>query len=306
MQTKTILLTGASTGIGRASALLLVDEGYTVFAGVRRTEDAEALKNACPVDRVSRLHPVLLDVTQEEDIRAALATIDGHSRDGLYALINNAGFNLNGAFEYTNEADARSLMETNFFGLAALSRAALPLLRRYAASHPGETAKLVNIGSIGSYIGVPWEAYYHASKFAVLGLSEAMRHELWQERVRVVAVCPGGVKTAFIPKTERSLAAAHTQLPGDAPDSYRSGLAKLGETVGLATRFGSAPDAVAQRLRKVLASRHPRSQYVVGGDARMFLGMRRLLPESWFHAVMRSQFTAKPSPHADARQSQAL
>lgn len=306
MQTKTILLTGASTGIGRASALLLVDEGYTVFAGVRRTEDAEALKNACPVDRVSRLHPVLLDVTQEEDIRAALATIDGHSRDGLYALINNAGFNLNGAFEYTNEADARSLMETNFFGLAALSRAALPLLRRYAASHPGETAKLVNIGSIGSYIGVPWEAYYHASKFAVLGLSEAMRHELWQERVRVVAVCPGGVKTAFIPKTERSLAAAHAQLPGDAPDSYRSGLAKLGETVGLATRFGSAPDAVAQRLRKVLASRHPRSQYVVGGDARMFLGMRRLLPESWFHAVMRSQFTAKPSPHANARQPQAL
>lgn len=292
MQAKTILLTGASTGIGRASALLLVDEGYTVFAGVRRTEDAEALKNACPVDRVSRLQPVLLDVTHEEDIRAALATIDRHSRDGLYALINNAGFNLNGVFEYTNEADARSLMETNFFGLAGLSRAALPLLRRYAASHPEETAKLVNIGSIGSYIGVPWEAYYHASKFAVLGLSEAMRHELRHERVRVVAVCPGGVKTAFIPKTERSLAAAHTQLPADAPDSYRSGLAKLGEAVGMATRYGSTADAVAQRLRKVLASRHPRLQYLVGVDARLALGMRWLLPESWFHALMRGQFTA--------------
>lgn len=291
METKTILLTGASTGIGRASALLLVEEGYTVFAGVRRTEDADALKNACHADCASRLHPVILDVTREEHVRAALETIDGTSSDGLYAIINNAGFNLNGAFEYTDEADARALMDTNFFGLAALSRAALPQLRRYAERHPGETSKLVNIASIGSYIGVPWEAYYHASKFAVLGLSESMRHELWRERVRVVAICPGGIKTDFIPKTERSLAVANAQLPEDAPDSYRSGLAKLGEAVGQASRFGSAPEAVAHRLRKVLAARHPRSQYVVGTDAHLFLGMRRLLPESWFHAVMRSQFT---------------
>jgi short-subunit dehydrogenase len=126
----------------------------------------------------------------------------------------------------------------------------------------------------------------------VLGLSEAMRHELWHERVRVVAVCPGGVKTDFIPKTERSLAAAHAQLPGDAPDSYRSGLAKLGEAVGMATRYGSPPAAVAQRLRKVLASRHPRLHHVVGVDARLALDMRWLLPESWFHKVMRGQFTA--------------
>lgn len=292
METKTILLTGASTGIGRASALLLLDAGYTVFAGVRRTEDGDALKNACRADRASRLHPVILDVTHEDHIRAVLDTINGASQDGLYAIVNNAGFNLNGAFEYTNEADARALMDTNFFGLAALSRAALPLLRRYAERHPDETSKLVNIGSIGSYIGVPWEAYYHASKFAVLGLSEAMRHELWRERVRVVAICPGGIKTDFIPKTERSLAAAHAQLPEDAPASYRSGLAKLGEAVGMASRFGSAPEAVAHRLRKVLAARHPRSQYVVGTDAHLFLGMRRLFPESWFHAVMRSQFTA--------------
>jgi NAD(P)-dependent dehydrogenase (short-subunit alcohol dehydrogenase family) len=290
METKKILLTGASTGIGRAAALLLAGEGYTVFAGIRRTEDAEALKNACPAEARPRLQPVSLDVTRPEDIHAALAAIDESSRDGLYAIVNNAGFNLNGAFEYTDEADARSLMDTNFFGLAGLSRAALPLLRRYAASHPGETAKLVNIGSIGSYIGVPWEAYYHASKFAVLGLSESMRHELWHERVRVVAICPGGIKTDFIPKTERSLAAAAAKLPKDAPESYRTGLAKLGEAVGMATRFGSEPEAVAQRLRKVLASTHPRSQYVVGTDARLFLGMRRLLPESWFHAVIRRQF----------------
>lgn len=292
MTPKTILLTGASTGIGRATALHLVACGYTVFAGVRRAEDGEALVRACAPGQASRLRPIQLDVTREADLQAAMAALAEHAPGGLFALVNNAGFNLNGAFEYTADADARALMDTNVFGLAALSRAALPLLRRYAAANAGDTAKLVNLGSIGSHVGVPWEAWYHASKFAVLGLGEAMRHELWRERVRVVTVCPGGIKTDFMPKTERSLADAQARLSPDAPEGYRRGLAKLGEAVGLATRFGSEPEAVARRIARVLAQRNPRSQVMVGIDARLLLAMKRLLPEAWFHALMRSQFTA--------------
>ncbi len=287
-----VLITGASTGIGRSTALHLAAQGYTVFAGVRREADGAALVAAAPAASTARIVPVLLDVTRDDQIRAALARIEAHAPDGLYALINNAGFNLNGAFEYTSEADARALMDTNFVGLAALSRAALPLLRRHAARHLGRTAKLVNIGSIGSYIGIPWEAYYHASKFAVLGLSEAMRHELWPQGIRVVAVCPGGIVTDFMPKTEAGLAAGMAALPADAPPNYRAGMRKLLAMAGMASRLGSPPEAVAKRIGKVLATNRPRMRYMVGVDARLLLGLRRCLPEAWFHALIRSQFTA--------------
>ena len=292
MRSDTVLITGASTGIGRSTALHLAAEGYTVFAGIRREADGAALVAAAPAAEAARIVPVLLDVTRDADIQRDLAQVEAHNSDGLYALINNAGFNLNGAFEYTGAAEARALMDTNFMGLAALSRAALPLLRRYVGQHPGATSKLVNIGSIGSFIGIPWEAYYHASKFAVLGLSEAMRYELWPQGIRVVAVCPGGIVTDFMPKTEAGLAAALDGLPADAPPNYRAGLDKLRAGIDLARRFGSPPEAVAKPIGKVLATPRPRLRYLVGVDARLTLGLRRVLPEAWFHALIRKQFTA--------------
>lgn len=292
MRSDTVLITGASTGIGRSTALHLAALGYTVFAGVRREADGAALVAAAPAASAARILPVLLDVTRQDQIQEALARVEAHAPEGLYALINNAGFNLNGAFEYTTEADARALMDTNVVGLAALSRAALPLLRRHVARHPGTTARLVNIGSIGSYIGIPWEAYYHASKFAVLGLSEAMRHELWPQGIRVVAVCPGGIVTDFMPKTEAGLTAGIAALPADAPPNYRAGMRKLLAMAGMASRFGSPPEAVARRIGKVLATPRPRMRYMVGADARLLLALRRCLPEAWFHALIRSQFTA--------------
>lgn len=291
MRSDTVLITGASTGIGRSTALHLAARGYTVFAGIRREADGAALVAAAAA-AASRIVPVLLDVTRDEHIQRALAQVAAHSSDGLYALINNAGFNLNGAFEYTDAADAGALMNTNFVGLAALSRAALPLLRRYTQRYPGATSKLINIGSIGSYVGIPWEAYYHASKFAVLGLSEAMRYELWPQGIRVVVVCPGAIVTDFMPKTEASLAAADAALPADAPPNYRAGLATLRAGIGRATRFGSPPEAVARRIGKVLTTSRPRLRYLVGVDARLSLGLRRVLPEAWFHALIRGQFTA--------------
>jgi NAD(P)-dependent dehydrogenase (short-subunit alcohol dehydrogenase family) len=162
MRKGTVLITGASTGIGQATALLLDRLGYRVFAGYRRQADAEALRAAGSMN----LRPVRLDVTDPEDVQTAVAEVnEACGAAGLTALINNAGYTYVSAFECTEEVQARALMETNFFGLYRLSQACLPLLRR-KVHHSGGTAKLINIGSVGSLIGIPWQAFYHASKFA--------------------------------------------------------------------------------------------------------------------------------------------
>lgn len=281
---KAILITGASTGIGRATALLLDRRGYPVFAGVRRESDAAALaEQASP-----RLRPVMLDVTDSTQIEAALRMIDA-SGLRLHGVVNNAGFNLNAAFEFTDEAKARALMETNVFGLAKLSQAALPRLIATARAI-GETGKIVNLGSIGSLVGVPWEAWYHASKFAVLGLSESIQNEVYAHGVRVTVVCPGGIKTPFIAKTREGTEAAIRAIPPEGQARYGKGLAALGEMAGAVDRFGSSPEKVARQIAAVLGQRNPPFRVLVGADAQMMNAARVLLPRAWFHAMLRRAF----------------
>lgn len=169
MNRRSILITGASTGIGRDSAIHLARAGYHVMAGVRRPSDADALRAL----GVAGLEPVILDVCKDDQIEAIVRRIEQEPR-GLYALINNAGHNYNSAFEFADEARSRDLMEVNFFGLARLSQRLIPSLRRHVEA-AGETAKLVNISSVGGSFGLPWEVFYHASKFAVVGLTEGLR-----------------------------------------------------------------------------------------------------------------------------------
>jgi NAD(P)-dependent dehydrogenase (short-subunit alcohol dehydrogenase family) len=283
---RAVLITGTSSGIGRHTALLLDARGYRVFAGVRRAADAQSLASAAS----SRLTPLILDVTRPDEISAALATINQEMGPrGLSALINNAGFNYNTAFGCTDEAKARALMETNLFGVSALSQAALPLLRRSVA-HSGNTAKLVNLGSIGSLIGIPWEAYYHAAKFAVIGLSESIRNEVFAQGVRVSVICPGGIKTPFIAKTGDSIATARAGFSPEAEQLYGKGLSTLAGLTGRVDRLGSPPEAVARAIAGVLARRNPPFRVLVGTDARLLYSLRTVLPASWFHALLRSQF----------------
>lgn len=191
-----VLLTGASTGIGRATALHLDQLGYTVFAGIRREQDGIELKKRAS----ERLTPINLDITKPDHIASALTVVgQACGNTGLAALVNNAGYNYNAAFEFTDEAKARQMMEVNFFGLYKMSQAFIPLLRQYARSS-GRRAKLINIGSIGSVLGFPWESFYHASKFAVLGLTESLRYELRSQGISAVAVLPGGIKPSLCPK----------------------------------------------------------------------------------------------------------
>jgi NAD(P)-dependent dehydrogenase (short-subunit alcohol dehydrogenase family) len=269
-----ILVTGASTGIGRAIALELDCRGYRVLAGVRREADGDALLAASS----GRLRAIRLDVTDGGHIAEAESLVTSAAQGrGLAALVNNAGHNLNGAFEYAEEARARAMMEVNFFGLYRLSQALIPMLRRHAEAS-GRTAKLINIGSIGSTIGLPWQAFYHASKFAVLGLSESLRHELYAQRIRVCAVLPGGVRTPFLQKTDKSVREAEAMLPASVPQNYRKGLGRIAELMATAERFGSEPEVVARRVASIVHARNPRLRHYVGIDARL-IGALKALPE---------------------------
>jgi NAD(P)-dependent dehydrogenase (short-subunit alcohol dehydrogenase family) len=286
MTNQIILLTGASTGIGRSTALHLDKLGYTVFAGVRRETDGEALRQAAS----PRLQPIILDVTKPADIANAVTVLTkACGTAGLLALVNNAGYNYNAAFEYTDEAKARQMMEVNFFGLYKMSQAFIPLLRQYA-QQSGQRAKLVNIGSIGSISGVPWEAFYHASKFAVLGLTESLRYELHAQRISAVAILPGAIKTDFMPKTDASLTDALDGMPAEGKNRYGKSLAKYRTLVGQATKLGSEPKLVASRIAQAIGAANPRMQYLVGVDAKLFFAIARLLPIGWRHALLRGLF----------------
>jgi NAD(P)-dependent dehydrogenase (short-subunit alcohol dehydrogenase family) len=282
---KHVLITGASTGIGRATALRLDQAGYSVIAGVRRGADGEALRQTAS----PRLRSIILDVTDAAQIAEAHTTVAAWTGDrGLYALVNNAGLNYNAAFEFTDGAKARAVMEVNFFGLYRLSQAMLPLLRKSAAT--GETAKLVNIGSIGNVVGLPWEAFYHASKFALLGLSESLSHEVHRQGIRVTVIQPGGIKTPFMDKTRESIATAVAALPTEGAQLYAKGLTRLGEMTGSVDRLGSAPEQVAAAIHRVLAARNPPFRLFVGTDARLMNLTRQLLPTNAFHWLMRKSF----------------
>jgi NAD(P)-dependent dehydrogenase (short-subunit alcohol dehydrogenase family) len=287
MQTRHILLTGTSTGIGRETALLLAEKGYTVHATVRCQIDAD---NLVEVSK-RKVLPVIADVVIEEERRRLLSEMALRTGDqGLYAIVNNAGTNLNGPFEYYEEAHARALMELNFFAPISLMKLSLPLLRKHQAA-TGDKARIINIGSIGSRIGFPWEAFYHASKFALVGLSESVRQELRAHQVSVCVVLPGGIKTPFISKTIESINRAITQLPKNvASDKYQRSLSTMQQTAKLAERWGSSPKSVARSILSLLDKKNPRFQTYVGLDAQFFRVLHSILPASVVHRLWSSSF----------------
>lgn len=280
-----ILLTGASTGIGKVTALAMDKLGYTVFAGVRKDADAEELKKLGS----ERLKPIILDVTNDAHIESAFATIkEACGNFGLLALVNNAGYNYNAAFEFTEEEKARQMMEVNFFGLYKMSQKFIPLLRQYAQNNK-KSSKLINIGSIGSTLGLPWEAFYHASKFAVLGLSESLRYELHHQNIKVSAVLPGGIKTEFFGKTYESVDRAIENLDEEGKKNYLKYLESFKKTGKSIENITSKPEVVSNRIIKIIKANNPAFQYLVGLDAKIIYKMIRMIPFSWRHAFFRKQ-----------------
>lgn len=288
MKNGLVLVTGASSGIGYAIANDLARRGYLVLAGVRSEADASRIKKSAP----ESLTPLLLDVTKARDIDNAVSIVAEIAGDtGLQALVNNAGINCTGPFEHTSDERSRHLMDVNFFGAARLSREMIPFLRKFARIE-NSTSKIVNVGSIGSLIGVPWEAYYHASKFAILGLSESLRLELHAQDIRVSTVMPGGIKTPFIGKSVAGFEKAATALDAEASELYAEGLRRMAKTAHLVDRLGSTPYKVALKVAAILRQRNPALRHLVGADARMMRFMSASLPQKWFQALLRPTFGA--------------
>jgi short-subunit dehydrogenase len=277
MTQQNILITGASSGIGKETAMALARSGYTVFAGVRSEKDAQDLAK----EGLNNLKPLILDVTKSEQIDTAfefLKTACGS--DGLMGLINNAGINYMSPFEISDETKERQLMEVNVFGLINLTKKMLPLLQNYVEKGRS-TAKIVNIGSIGSVLGIPWQYSYHVSKFAVWGLSQSLRYELAPLSIKVSCVMPGGVKTPFFQKAEQSGQFSSTQINGKNGAYYLKNLNNMEKNAKQFEGFATHPSVLAAKIGKIIASKNPPAKILIGVDAKiinfmMWLGLGSL------------------------------
>jgi len=249
-----ILVTGTSTGIGRAAALELARRGYQVYAGVRRSKDAEDLLAAAE----GKLSPVMLDVTRPEQIAEVARLIEGESGEtGLYGLVNNAGINVTGPLEFLPLDELRRQFEVNLFGQLAVTQALLPLLRK-------ARGRLVNIGSVSGWSAMPLVGPYCASKFALRALNDSLRLELRPWGIFVILVDPGPIATPIWEKVRRADIGAETEITALYGPMIERALAFTEKTVAGAIR----PERVAGTVVRALESRRPRPRYFVGSSLR--------------------------------------
>jgi len=261
---KTALVTGASSGIGEATALQLAELGYTVYAAARRVERMSDL-----ADRGIRTRSV--DVTDDPSMVALVEMIIADT-GRIDVLVNNAGYGSYGALEDMPIEEARRQFEVNVFGLARLIQLVLPQMRAQRDGY------LVNVSSMGGRIWEPLGSWYHASKFAVEGLSDSLRVEVAEFGIKVVIIEPGSIRSEW-----SAIAADHLEAT-----SANTPYAKQAKVVGAVLRrvdrsqMASGPEVVAEVIAKAVQSAKPRTRYVVGGGARSILLAERILPDRGF------------------------
>jgi NAD(P)-dependent dehydrogenase (short-subunit alcohol dehydrogenase family) len=279
MSNGSILVTGASTGIGEACALHFDRLGWQVFAGVRREEDGKRLK----ADSVGQLEPVILDVADQASVdrgvKEVAAALGGA---GLTAVVNNAGIAVGGPVEYLPLDDWRRQFEVNVIGHVAVTQAVLPLLRK-----SGARGRIVFIGSIGGRVASPLVGPYAASKHAIEAIGEALRHELASTGIRVSVIEPGAVRTPIWDKGQSSADDIEARLPAEAVDRYGVAVSDLRKMMLFQARTGVEPAVVARAVEKAVTSARPSARYVVGRDAKAMALIARFLPDSGRDALMR-------------------
>ncbi|HTY17382.1 MAG TPA: SDR family oxidoreductase [Myxococcota bacterium] len=269
MSERFVVVTGASTGIGRTTALGLDREGYRVFAGVRRAQDADTLK----ADASPRLTPLSLDVTDAASREAAVRRVaEAAGGEGLHGLVNNAGIVVASPVEFLDLGALRRQLEVNVVGLVAVTQAFLPLLR-------AARGRIVHIGSSSGYIAAPLMAPYSASKYAVEAIADAMRRELAGSGVAVSLVEPGAIATPIWDKGVEMGDELVRTLPPQAIDFYGERIERLRAYARKAPAQAIPPERVAEAVRHALAAPRPRTRYRVGADARSGWWLSRLLPD---------------------------
>lgn len=277
MKRKNILVTGASTGIGRACVLHLAARGHTVFAGVRKESDGAGLSDAGG----DLLVPVILDVTDGAAIAEAASTIGAIvGKHGLDGLVNNAGVAMGGPVEYVPVESWRTQLEVNVIGQIAVTQAMMPLLRQ-------AVGRIVFIGSIGGRVGGSLMGPYNASKFALEGICEAFRNELRPWGMKVILIEPGAIKTEIWAKGRSQADELARVLPAEAQTQYASHITDIRRMIDKQERIGIAPERVAKVVERALVSPRPRARYLVGIDAKVGGALSRVLPDGAKDAIFR-------------------
>jgi NAD(P)-dependent dehydrogenase (short-subunit alcohol dehydrogenase family) len=277
----TALITGASTGIGRATSLRLARSGWDVLAGVRNSPDGEALAAAAPTGRIL---PLQLDVTDSGQIQAAaeqIAVRDGAGPTGsLDALVNNAGVGVGGPLEVVSDAELRHQFDVNVFGQVAVTRAMLPALRR-------ARGRIVFLSSIGGKVTTPFVGPYAASKHAIEAFGDALRVELHNSGIQVALIEPGSIATPIWDKSKDD--AQRLQIPPELEAYYGHVIPALDKAMQDTANRGISPDTVAESIEKALTAERMPSRVLVGRDARAMLTIKRLLPDRVFDRVVRKR-----------------
>jgi len=260
-------VTGASTGIGQATALHLDQLGFQVFAAVRKERDAAALRQVAS----AALTPLLMDVTDPQAIERARVEIDTATGEaGLCGLVNNAGVGFISPLECVPLDKLRWLFEVNVFGALAVTQAFLPSLRRARGC-------VVNVSSTASLLVAPFHGPYSASKFALNGLSHALRLELRPLGVSVSVIICGIVRTPIWDKARALTEEVGRDLPEDALTLYEAPVRQFGDHMAKVARGGVAPGVAAAVIARPLTARRPRNTYFVGNDARLYNVLDKLI-----------------------------
>jgi short-subunit dehydrogenase len=277
-----VLITGCSSGIGQAAALALHEAGRTVVATARNPDTLSGLAGR-------GLRTLALDVTDESSMRAAV-----DAAGPIDVLVNNAGYGLYGTVEQLPMAEIRRQFETNFFGLVRLTQLVLPGMRAAGGG------RILNVSSMGGRATLPGGAFYHASKYAVEALSDALRMEVARFGIDVVLIEPGPVRTPWNDVAAGSVAAsAANGSPangnGNGADPYAGFKDAVTAAFSTATdgplaRFSSSADDIAKVITRAVTARRPRTRYLINPVARTTVTLRRWLPDRAYDAVLRRQY----------------
>lgn len=271
---KYVLITGASSGIGESSALMLAGMGFKVFAGVRKDEDVQRLgANA-------NIIPVFIDVNDHSSVDRSYSFIaEKVGDDGLWGLVNNAGIAVPGALEFLPIDRLRFQMETNFIGQVKVTQTFLPLIRK-------ARGRIVNISSIAGLISFPFNGAYNASKYAVEAFTDCLRRELAPWRIHVCAIQPGVILTNIWQRALDSSKDLKDNMSKEEEEYYlpyySAKLEKMWHKIG---KQAISADYVAKAVQKALKEKHPRARYLVGNDA-MLVNLLRHLPHGFVDKLM--------------------
>ncbi len=270
------LITGASTGIGRAAALRLDSLGWKVFAGVRREEDGRSLREAAS----ERLAPVTIDVTDSASIAAAASAIEAElGAAGLDGLVNNAGVAVPGPLETLPIPDLRRQLEVNLIGQVEVTQAMLPAIRRAAG-------RIVFVSSVGGRTALPFTGAYHASKFGIEAVGDSLRQELRPWGIEVSLIEPGSVATPLWDKGQGEADQFSERAPEHHDRLYGPTIERYRETVRKVAARGVPPEQVAEAIEDALTASRPKTRYLIGREAKIQARLAKVLPDRVFDRLV--------------------